>query len=285
MKLALIGYPLSHSLSAVIHKQAFKDANIEDKNSTYELLPTEPQDLVSRIKFLKSNNYSGFNVTIPLKVPISLFLDGVDNDADLACCANTVKILPDKTLIGYNTDIYGFKNAIEIEHQNSLNGSNVVVLGAGGAARAVLIALCQLKVKNIDIFVRNLINANEMVTLFRKRFPDVNFNLFQIQSLNNLEKYEMLVNTTPIGMRGRYMDLSLVDIDLSLKTLPKSSIVYDVIYNPIKTKLILDAQKLGLKTINGLDMLVFQAQKAFEIWTDKSCDPVKMKLAALEYLM
>ena len=104
-KLGLIGYPLSHSMSAVIQEEALKSVGLE---GSYEILETEPEDLIDRVKFLKSRGYEGFNVTIPLKVPITLFLDQVDNISNMAGCANTVKIMSDKSLFGYNTDVLRF---------------------------------------------------------------------------------------------------------------------------------------------------------------------------------
>ena len=135
MKFAVIGHPLTQSLSSVMHNAMLKDLGID---GTYELLDTEQEDLVTRVKQLKSQGYTGFNVTIPLKVPITLFLDEFDNLANLAGCANTVKINEDKSLSGYNTDIYGFKTAIPSEIQSSLEGNKVSILGTGGASGAIL---------------------------------------------------------------------------------------------------------------------------------------------------
>ncbi|MBQ7125640.1 shikimate dehydrogenase, partial [bacterium] len=108
-KLGIIGYPLSHSLSAIIQKAGFESLNLE---GSYDILETHPEDLITRIKFLKTHGYTGFNVTIPLKVPMSLFLDDIDDYANIAGCVNTIKINDDKTFFGYNTDIYGFSKAI-----------------------------------------------------------------------------------------------------------------------------------------------------------------------------
>ena len=105
-KLGIIGYPLGHSVSAAVQKAGFESLGID---GTYDVLETPPEDLIQRIKFLKTNGYNGFNVTIPLKVPVSLFLDEIDDYANIIGCVNTVKIGEDKTFYGYNTDIYGFK--------------------------------------------------------------------------------------------------------------------------------------------------------------------------------
>ena len=280
LKFAVIGHPLTQSLSAVMHNAMLKDLGID---GVYELLDTDPEDLVTRVKELKSREYTGFNVTIPLKVPITLFLDEYDTQADLAGCANTVKINPNHTLSGYNTDIYGFKTAIPSDVQANLKGQKVSILGTGGASRAAAIAFTQIGVKEIDFYARNIINAQDMVNFLRNNFSDIKFNLKQIQSLRDLSDSKMLVNSTPVGMRGKAMGISPVDEDV-LKTLPEDAAVYDIVYNPLKTAFIQLAQSNGYKTITGLDMFVYQGAKAFEIWTGQKAKPEVMKMAALEEL-
>lgn len=277
-KLGLIGYPLGHSLSAVIQKAGFESIG---EDGTYEIMETPPDTLIERIKFLRINNYNGFNVTIPLKVPISLFLNEFDETANLAGCANTVKILPDKSFKGYNTDIYGFWAALP--KNADLNGKKAGILGTGGASRAATVGLIQAGIKEINYFSRNIINASEMINSMRHSFPEIKFNSYQIQVIRDLSELAILVNCTPIGMRGNSMDQMPISI-LDLEKLNKSAIVYDVIYNPTKTLLLQNAEKLGLKTANGLDMLIYQGAKALEIWTDKKPDTQTMKIAALEAL-
>lgn len=280
-KFGLIGYPLSHSMSKVIHEAAFKSIGEE---GSYELMETEPEDLISRVKYIRTNNFSGFNVTIPLKVPIVLFLSGVDNVANIAGCANTIKVLNDSTLYGYNTDVYGFVEAIPEDFRKEINGSEVAILGNGGAARAVGVGLSILKAKKIDFFVRNIINAKDTIDSLRTNFPQVEINCRTIESLKDLKPYKMLVNTTPIGMRSKAMGISPIDESV-IKTMDKSSVIYDIVYNPLKTELIKIAKANGIKTIQGLDMLIYQAAKAFEIWTGKKPDVLKMKIAALEEMV
>lgn len=280
VKFAVIGHPLTQSLSAVMHNAMLNNLGID---GTYELLDTESEDLVTRVKQLKSQGYSGFNVTIPLKVPITLFLDEFDILADIAGCANTVKIMPDKSLYGYNTDIYGFQKAIPENTQKDLKGKTVSILGTGGASRAAAIALCQIEVKEIDFYARNIINASNMVNFLREKFPLVKFNLRQMQSLKDLSNSAMLVNSTPIGMRGKAMGTSPID-ECIIKTLPQNATVYDIVYNPLKTELLQIAQKSRYNTITGLDMFVHQGAKAFEIWTGQKAKPEIMKMAALEVL-
>lgn len=279
-KLGLIGHHLSHSISATIHKAGLKSLGVE---GTYEVLETPPEELISRIKFLKSNGYDGFNVTIPLKVPMALFLDHVDKSADVSGCANTIKILPDRTFHGFNTDIYGFQRAIPAQIRQNLKSSNVSILGTGGASRAAAVGLVELGVKQINFYSRNIINSSNMVNYLRETFPDTIFKLYQTQSTGELFNSAMIVNTTPIGMKGNSADQMPLGYQ-TVKDLDKNTVIYDVIYNPIKTVLLTTAEKYGLETINGLDMLINQAAKALEIWTGKSPDLDKMKIAALENL-
>jgi len=279
-KLALIGHNLSHSLSPIIHRAGLKSLGIE---GTYEILETPPEDLIYRIKHLKGSGYNGFNVTIPLKVPMGLFLDHVHKHADIAGCANTVKILEDRTFYGYNTDIYGFQSAIPAKVIQKIKGGVVSILGTGGASRAAAVGLIELGVSEIDFYSRNIINASPLINYLRKTFPNVTFKLYQIQQTRDLSQSAMLVNTTPIGMKGNSMDQMPISYE-ALKNLNKDAVVYDVIYNPTKTLLIEKAQKYGFKTINGLDMFINQAAKSLEIWTGKMPDVDKMKIAALESL-
>ena len=275
-KLGLIGYPLGHSLSAVIQKAGFESIG---EAGTYEIMETPPDTLIERIKYLKINDYNGFNVTKPLKVPISLFLNEFDETANIAGCANTVKIMPDKSFKGYNTDIYGFWAALP--KNADLNGKKAGILGTGGASRAATVGLIQAGIKEINYFSRNIINSAEMVNSMRQAFPEIKFNNYQIQMLRDLSELAILVNCTPVGMRGNSMDQMPISI-LDLEKLDKSTIVYDVIYNPTKTLLLQNAEKLGLKIVNGLDMLIYQGAKSLEIWTDKKPDTQTMKIAALE---
>lgn len=277
-KFGLIGYPLGHSLSAVIHKAGFESLGI---NATYDILETEPADLVDRVKFFKHENYDGFNVTIPLKLPISLFVQEVDKYADIAGAVNTVKVNPDKTFKGFNTDALGFKKAIP--NSINLNGASVALLGTGGASRAAVLGLSDSGVAEIGVYTRNIPNSLDYMAYMRRKFTNISFTAYQIDAVRDLSKYQMLVNTTPIGMLGRSADLTPIEENV-LKTMTENSIVYDVIYNPKKTLLLKNAEKLGFKTINGLDMLVYQAISAQEIWFGRTPDFSAMKIAALENL-
>lgn len=278
-KLGIIGYPLGHSISAVIQKAGLESIGLK---GSYDVMETPPEDLINRIKYIKANGYNGFNVTIPLKVPMSLFLEDIDDYANIAGCVNTVKVMEDKSFYGYNTDIYGFKKAIPQDFD--LNSKNASILGTGGASRAAVVGLAERGVKEIDFYTRNIINSRQTLDYVRAKFPEITFNVYQIQNIRSLEHTSIIVNATPIGMKGFMADqmpLERADLD---KLNPEKTIVYDIVYNPVKTILIQEAQKRGLKTIGGLDMLIYQAERAIKIWTGQSPDTKIMKIAALEAL-
>ncbi len=277
-KFGLIGYPLGHSLSKVIHEAGFKSLGIK---ATYDILETPPDTLVDRVKFLKGSGYKGFNVTIPLKLPISLFVNEVDKYADLARAVNTIYIEADKSLRAYNTDVIGFKRAIPSDID--LRGKKVAILGTGGAAHAACVALTECRVKEIAFFTRNIPNSIDLMNYVRRKFPSIDFNVYQIENIRDLSEFAMLVNTTPIGMLGKAGDMMPVDLR-ALESLRHDAVVYDVIYNPKKTILIKEADKLRLRTITGLDMLIYQAVAAQEIWFGQTPDFKDMKIAALEAL-
>lgn len=278
-KYAVIGYPLGHSLSSCMHEAGFKSLGIK---ASYEVLETPPETLVDRIKFFKTHNYRGFNVTIPLKLPVIMFLNEVDQSADLVNAVNTVTINPEtKELKGYNTDVIGFRNAIPEDF--TLVGKTAGVLGTGGAARAAITALAQSQMKEIKLYTRNIPNCLELLNYLRKTFPNVEFSAHQIERIRDLSDVNILVNTTPIGMLGRAADMTPVE-ENELRTLPQGALVYDVIYNPKKTVLLKLAQKYGYRTLNGVDMFIHQAVAAEQIWTGRTPDFKDMKIAVLENL-
>ena len=277
-KLALIGYPLSHSLSPVIYEEAFKTLGLD---GSYELLPTQSEDLISRLKYLKVNKYFGFNVTIPHKVPVALFLSKYDDYVKLTGATNTVKIEQDYTLSGYNTDVFGFMEPLR---NMDLNNKKAAIIGTGGASRAICAGLNTLGIKKIDIYTRNVVNAKETMDMFRAKFPDIEFHSIQTSLMEGLEDIQILVNTTPLGMKNFDEDTSPVN-DENMESLKDTAIVYDIVYNPIKTPLIQKAIKLNKRYISGIDMLIFQAQKALEIWIGKKPDFNAIKVKLLETLL
>ena len=275
-KLALIGYPLGHSLSPTLYKTAFREFNIQ---GTYELLATKSEDLISQIKHLRTHGYYGFNVTIPHKVPLTLFLSKYDEYVNMTGSVNTIKIEEDLSLSGYNTDVMGFYEAIPKDVD--LKNKKAAVLGTGGAARAVCAGLYKAGISEIDIYTRNVINSKEVIDTLRNRFDKIKINAIQNSLMNSLNDIDILVNTTPVGMKNYDEQNSPID-DEKFETLKEDALVYDIVYNPLRTPLISKAIKNNKRYICGLDMLVHQACCAFELWTGKKPDFKNLKIAVLE---
>lgn len=265
IKLGLIGTPIKQSLSPVIHNTALESLGMI---GSYELLETEPEDMVERLKYLKTNGYLGFNVTIPLKIPVTLFLQQVDDIANLAGAVNTVKISEDKFLYGYNTDVYGFTEGIPAAWRAALKGKKAVILGTGGVSRAVVLGLSQIGVKDVTFYSTDIMKAKDMSFFFKEKFPAMTFDVKNYAHSMKLSDADILINTTPLGTYGKYCGVSPLPDEI-MDTLPATAIVYDLVYNPRQTELLSQARKRNLKTVEGIEMLIYQGVKAFEIWTDK----------------
>ena len=278
IKTALIGHPIAHSLSGVIHNAAFKSLEIDGK---YEVIDVPQGKLSNVIEKLKNENYAGFNVTIPYKVDVKRYLNESDLFAEYAGCTNCVKIHSNGVLYGYNTDIYGFSHAIPEEIRNNLKGKKALILGNGGAARAVSTGLGMLEISQIDFRVRDFDKAQPLYNSITKIFPNTKINLIKI--VDNISQYSVIVNTTPLGTTGENENKMPIASSL-LEQANKSVLVYDLVYNPTETVLIKTAKSFGLQTVGGLDMLIGQAVKGFKIFTGKDADFSVMKNAALKFL-
>ena len=278
IKTALLGHPLGHSLSGAIHTAGYKSVGLEGK---YDVIDVPPEKLKETIERLKKEGYAGFNVTIPYKVDVKKQLSLWDMLVDYAGCTNCVRIKPNGEMYGYNTDIYGFTEAIPEEMRAKLEGKKALVLGNGGAARAVAVALVMMKVANIDFRVRSLEKSVELKGLMDTKFKKTTCRM--VQTLTDVSEYSIIVNTTPLGTTGENKDKMPIATSL-LEKANKAAIIYDLVYNPTETLYLKTAKDLGLYTIGGLDMLVYQAQKAFKIFTGKEPDFEQMKNAALRFL-
>lgn len=235
----LIGNPLGHSFSPVIHNELFKAKKIE---ATYELLETKPDALKERIDELRSGKYDGFNVTIPYKVEIMKYLDEISEEAKNIGSVNTVCVKNGK-VTGYNTDYYGF--IMELEYYKiEVLGKNAFVLGTGGASKAITKALLDM-------------NANVCLVSRTPTKDEIGYEM-----LSKL-KADLIINTTPVGM---YPNVNASPLDET--TASKAGTVVDIIFNPLKTKLM----SYNSNSYNGLLMLIFQAAKAEDIWLDKVYD-------------
>ena len=267
LKLGIIGNPLSHSISPALQETAIKSIN---QFGEYKKFECDIEHLTETIKFLKENNYLGFNITIPHKENILNYLDWIDEIAKNIGAVNTVKIENGK-LLGFNTDIFGF-----IEPIKDKIFENAVILGAGGAARAIVFGLDKLKVKNIKICARDINKANIFVNSLKDKIK-ADICVEVLSNKLDFSSTDILINCTPLGMKGKFEKQTPTE----LNNINKNLFIYDIVYNPQETIILKQAKEKGLQYINGLDMLVYQGAKAFEFWNGEKPDISKMKNAAL----
>jgi len=258
----LIGNPVEHSWSNVMHNAAFDKMNI---NAVY--LKFKVDKLKEFIEYFRSLNILGFSVTIPHKIEVMKYLDYIDKKAKEIGAVNTV-VVKNRKLIGYNTDSDGAMKALK--NKTELEGKKVVVLGAGGSARAIAYGLREDNAK-VTILNRTTNNAKSMADDF-----DCNYG-----SLNDLKHidYDILINATPVGM---YPDVNKSPI--SLNFIKKNTVVFDIVFNPYKTKLLKDAEKNGCAIIPGIEMLINGNILQFKLWTGKDAPKQLIRNKAINYL-
>ena len=250
---AVIGDPIDHSLSPNIHNAAFRFLNLEHTYIAYRIPKGE---LASGIEALKAIKIAGFNVTIPHKIEMMELLDEMDTTCKVIGAVNTVSNENGK-LKGYNTDMIGFLDPIKRKNL-TVKDTQVLLLGAGGAARAIITAMIKEKASKISIVNRTQENANKLADFAKKIGGNV--DTISIQEANKLiTDYKFIINSTSIGMRNEPSPISTENIG-------KNSIVYDIVYQPINTDLIKKSKENGATIIYGYEMLLSQAACSFEIW-------------------
>ncbi len=264
----VIGYPIKHSVSPAMHNAAFKELGIDAIYTTFEV---KPENLETAIKGAKALGIKGLNVTIPHKENVIRF-SKPDEITSKIGAANTLKF--GEEILAYNTDVYGAIKALE-DAGVSVSGKIVLIVGAGGAARAIAFALTEKKATVI------ITNRTEQRGL--KLAQDVRkYGECMFVPMKDLEKldFDILINATPVGMNN-YMPGKL---PVDEKIIRGDLIVFDTVYNPMETPLIKLAKMRGCKIVYGIDMLVYQGAKSFEIWTGLTPPVNVMKRAALEAL-
>lgn len=253
----LLGYPIGHSMSAAMQNAAFTALGID---CMYRLKQVRPEDLAEAIKELRSTSVLGANATIPHKVTITYLLDELDTFAQTVGAVNTI-VNQGGRLRGYNTDGPAALRAMR-EAFGSLDGSRVVLLGAGGAARSVAYILAENMAK-LTILNRDKEKARELAFQLRRVGADI--ELGDLESLGKvLSTADILVNATPVGMAPN-IDATPVDS----KHFHEGLLVFDLVYNPVKTRLLAEAEMAGAKTLSGVKMLVYQGADAFHLWTGR----------------
>ncbi|MED3758988.1 shikimate dehydrogenase [Peribacillus frigoritolerans] len=261
----VMGDPIAHSMSPDIHNDAFEKENIE---AVYHHFHVTKEGLNDAVKGMKALGIEGFNITIPHKTSIIPFLDEVDELALAIGAVNTV-VNKNGRFIGYNTDGKGFFKSLCGEISGDIKAKKTLVIGAGGAARAIYFTLVKEGVKQVDIANRTKERAVQLVS--DCPYDKVSKALSIIEAEESLSQYDLIIQTTSSGMSPE-LDHSPLKVD-QLKT---GAIVSDIIYNPLQTKLLREAGEKGAETQNGLGMFINQAALAFEIWTGIMPDTARM---------
>jgi shikimate dehydrogenase len=266
IRLGLVGYPISHSLSPRLHASALEALDLEGEYKLYQVAPGDNDGLVELIESVRSGSLNGLNVTIPYKQTVIPLLDDLTPYARSIGAVNTI-YLSHNRLIGHNTDAPGFLVDLAGLWTDHLHEKRSLVLGAGGAARAVVYALLK-EGWTVTLAVRrdDLDQAAELIESFKYLAGDrpMSYVLLELETLKQHEDgIRLIVNATPVGVLPN-IELSPWPVGLPF---PPGVVVYDVIYNPRQTRLVKDARTAGLRAKTGLGMLVEQAALSFECWT------------------
>ena len=268
----IIGDPIHHSLSPAMQNAAFAAKGL---NCTYIAFRVPEAELKESVESLRSINIAGFNVTVPHKTQVMKYLDELEGTAKKAAAVNTVNNI-EGIFRGYNTDVYGFIEPL-LKRQVDLRGMHVLLLGSGGAARAVVVALAEAEngVAKLIIANRNVQRANELAKLA----SDLGMKCELVpldRAQDSSPTCDLIVNATTLGMNN---ESSVIDY----QHIPKGSIVYDIVYRPLVTDLIEHAKYAQASVVYGYEMLIEQGAKAFEIWTGLSAprDAMKKNLLGL----
>ena len=265
---AVIGDPIDHSLSPTIHNAAYRELEME---CTYIAYRVAQGELATGIESLKKIKIAGFNVTIPHKIEMMKYLDNLDDNCKKIGAVNTV-LNDDGILRGFNTDMDGFLEPIkrkEIEIKNS----RILILGAGGAARAIIAGFQKENAKEITIVNRTKSKGDELSEFSnRMGLSSVSSSIKDMEDFDS--QFDMIVNASSLGLKG---EKNIIPSRL----FDEQTTVYDIVYKPIKTDLINTAKERKSRIIFGYEMLLGQAIRSFEIWLDKQAPYDAMKRAIL----
>jgi len=242
----IIGNPISHSMSPKLHNYWFKQNNID---AIYEKAQPEEEDIEKILQKVKSNNIWGMNVTVPFKKKVIPFIEKLSETAEETTSVNTI-FKKENMIYGDNTDVQGFELSLKYENFE-LTDKKAFILGAGGVVPSIVKALKNLGLKQIFLSNRTKKNSDYIVKLF----PEV-----IMVEWGQIPDFDIVINATSLGLKKDDY------INLDFKKLNDPKIFYDLIYNPSVTNFLDEAKKSGHKIINGKMMLLFQAQRAFEIW-------------------
>ncbi|HIH61181.1 MAG TPA: shikimate dehydrogenase [Methanobacteriales archaeon] len=270
----VIGDPVEHSLSPIMHNAAFNHLNLD---YVYVAFHVKKGMAKEAIEAMKTFNIKGLNVTIPHKVDILDYVDKVDETTELIGAVNTLK-LEDGKVWGFNTDGLGCVRALE--EVTTLDDKNIIILGAGGASRAIAFQLVSYNIGGLHILNRTPENAKKLAEDIKNKLGTSVFAGGLEHLKEKIKDSDILINTTPVGMYPNTDAKPLATAEI----LHKNLIVKDLVYNPPQTRLLKEAEKAGARTISGIKMLVYQGAESFKIWTGKEAPTDIMEEAILEII-
>ncbi len=274
MIVALMGYPLGHSVSPAFQQAAFDQLGI---NARYETWEVPEAELAAAVKRLRGESVLGANVTIPYKEKVIPLLDEVSETAERIGAVNTV-VNRGGLLMGFNTDAEGFVASLLEDAGYRLRNRKVVLLGAGGAARAALFALLNEEVTSISVCNRSTERARVLVRSFSRSAGRIPLAVVAWEDLAGsvaLKDCNLVVNCTSMGLKSGGAEGGS---PLAAADIPKDAMVFDLVYNPEETPLLREARRAGAEALGGLGMLVRQGAAAFELWTGQTA-PVDIMMA------
>jgi len=252
-KFGIIGNPLSHSLSPVLHNFWYEKYKL---SANYSLIEIGLNEIEEVIKKIRNKELQGINVTIPYKQAVIPFLDLIISDAKETISVNTISLNERDQVVGNNTDVYGFEQGFinKLRDQN-LEKNKVLILGAGGVTPSVIYALLKKGIKQIFLANRTIKKCEDI----KKKFPYIEIIIWEkIEAA--AENMDIIINTTSLGLKNG------IDFKEEFKVIKKNLIYFDVIYNPEETTMIKKFKKRNIETYNGLEMFIYQGQKSFFLW-------------------
>lgn len=277
-RIGIIGYPLAHSISPAMQQATVEHCELD---ATYEVWETPAESLAGLLDWLQATSQMwGANVTVPHKEAVFQQVDWADQTAADVGAVNTI-VVRDGRLAGYNTDVAGFVRALEQDAGFDAKGKRVLLLGAGGAARAVLVAMARSGAAHVTIANRTLPRATALVELARSWGLSTHSILLDDQALRQeraVSSWDLIVNATSMGMRH---SPSEGELPMAAALIPSGVLVYDLVYNPPATPLLEAAKAAGARTLPGLSMLVYQGAEAFTLWTGRQA-PVQVMMEAAQ---
>ena len=250
-KYGIIGNPIRHSLSPVLHNYWFKKYGLD---AEYSILETSDKEIGNVVQKIKNKDLNGLNVTLPYKQKIIPYLDILINEAETTGSVNTIYPDEHNNIIGENTDVFGLQAAY-LKEVDNISNKKTLVIGAGGVSPSIIFALQKSGIGNISIVNRTI----EKCIFLKKKFK--NLNIIEWDNFHHkIRNFDIIINATSLGLKNGQ------DFNFNFETKNENLIYIDTIYNPLETKSLKYLKEKNVKVFNGLDMFIYQGQKSFYLW-------------------